>query len=278
MKYILVDGNNLAVRNKVVQENSFKHNGNGQFIKEAWKYMLLNSIFKIAHEHKPWVEIIFCVDSQSPWRKDIYPEYKGNREKSADGNWEEFYEAYNEIQEFISLVLPFKVLKIPRCEADDIIGVIAKEVKNSLIISSDKDMMQCLRHKNTTLYNGIEGKFITSSGPVKDLFIKICTGDKGDNIGSIATRMGEKTAEKLFDGKVEWTDIMKKLFKRNQKLIDFNYIDNNISEKILTEFKNISQVKSFDEVALNRYFELNNMNEFLNKWDTITNRLNSYCN
>ena len=75
------------------------------------------------------------------------------------------------------------------------------------------------------------------------LKIKIILGDKSDNIPAIIKKCGIKTAEKLALNPDELNKIFnkdpdaKKNFERNQRLIDFNYIDEKLKKEYLQKFK-----------------------------------------
>ena len=64
----------------------------------------------------------------------------------------------------------------------------------------------------------------------KDLFVKILTGDKSDNITGVFKKCGPKTACKyydnpeLFKNKLEKEEGSKEKYELNRKIIDFNYI------------------------------------------------------
>ena len=83
-----------------------------------------------------------------------------------------------------------------------------------------KDIMQT--EKNST------------GDPKKDLFIKIVTGDKADNIPRLLKGVGKKTAAKFYDNNELFQKKIKKVdpivmldFDRNTNLIDFNKIPQN---------------------------------------------------
>ena len=71
---------------------------------------------------------------------------------------------------------------------------------------------------------------------------KILRGDEGDNIPSIVGNMSEKDITELIkncDKFESWlnTSDKRKLFENNQKLIDFNFIPDEIRESILDACK-----------------------------------------
>ena len=137
---LLVDMNNLVSRciyaTPVIAEKELD-------IKyQLWKYIIFESLLGTIRKFKPQ-EIILCVDSPNSWRKDIYPIYKQNRTEKReedDFDWERFYNEYNAYLEELK-ILPFNILKVPRTEADDIIGVLAIYLQNTnvIIISTDRD-------------------------------------------------------------------------------------------------------------------------------------------
>lgn len=144
-----------------------------------------------------------------------------------------------------------KVIEENSVEADDIIALTSKHIllkypdAKIWIITSDMDYLQ-LACENITLMN-LKFKKLTDSKACfndanKDLFCKIITGDKSDNIPSVFQKCGIKTAEKyyndkeLFEKKLETTPNAKELYERNRMIIDFNYIPeeyvNNVNEII----------------------------------------------
>ena len=64
----------------------------------------------------------------------------------------------------------------------------------------------------------------------KDLFCKIVTGDKSDNIPSVLPKCGMKTASKFYDNKelfedrLNITDGARERYERNKLIIDFDRI------------------------------------------------------
>ena len=144
-----------------------------------------------------------------------------------------------------------KVIEESNVEADDIIALTSKHILSKYpdakiwIITSDMDYLQ-LACENVTLMNLKYKKLTDSKGSFndadKDLFCKIITGDKSDNIPSVFPKCGIKTAEKyyndkvLFEKKLEITPNAKELYERNRMIIDFNYIPeeyvNNVNEII----------------------------------------------
>lgn len=71
-------------------------------------------------------------------------------------NWDEFFLHLNEFVEDFASNLPIVSLRLQHCEADDIIGIVCKNLsKNNkiIIVSTDYDYAQCLKYSNVKLFN-----------------------------------------------------------------------------------------------------------------------------
>jgi uncharacterized protein YcgL (UPF0745 family) len=90
--------------------------------------------------------IYFVSDSYSNWRKQVYPDYKGNRTKSEDIDWEFVSTVYSEFKR--DLPKRIKLFEQDRVEGDDWIYFLTKKTNekniSSLIISNDGDIKQLL--------------------------------------------------------------------------------------------------------------------------------------
>jgi 5'-3' exonuclease len=105
--------------------------------------------------------IVYTIDSSS-WRKKLLDqEYKANRKKSSDINWNEIYNVHNEFVKSLES-LGVIVSRIQGAEADDLIyawsSLLNQNGQNSMIISGDNDLLQLVNHDkssgaNTLYYN-----------------------------------------------------------------------------------------------------------------------------
>lgn len=91
-------------------------------------------------------EIIICLDGRDCWRKEAFPNYKVKRSKvkvEDNRDWDLIYKTNNEfIEELKTNGFPFIIAEHEKCEADDLVAILAKEKSKSsdvIIISSDKD-------------------------------------------------------------------------------------------------------------------------------------------
>jgi 5'-3' exonuclease len=77
----------------------------------------------------------------------------------------------------------------------------------------------------------------------KDLFVKIVTGDKSDNIKGVFKKCGPKTACKYFDNKelfqkkLDSEEGAMERYLLNKKIIDFNEIPEELEKNFLESYK-----------------------------------------
>ena len=105
----------------------------------------------------PFSKVYLVSDTKGKsWRKDIYPEYKMNRKKDSDIDWEFVYNTYGE---FKSNVKGVKVLESPGIEGDDFIAYLLKETnlkgQSNIIISNDYDIKQLIDYSLDPSYINI---------------------------------------------------------------------------------------------------------------------------
>jgi 5'-3' exonuclease len=138
---------------------------------------------------------------------------------------------------------------VENAEADDVIAVLANKLYNQdknrliVIISNDNDYLQLVNDK--TLIWSLQNKLLNSKVETTSqemLMRKILRGDEGDNIPSIVGNMSEKEITELIQNREKFelwlnTSDKRKLFENNQKLIDFNFIPDEIRESILEACK-----------------------------------------
>ena len=171
------------------------------------------------------------------WRNKYIKNYKSGR-GDGDPNIKKLFEiAYSE-NLFVKSGAKF-ILAYPELEADDCLAITAKHIvetqpdANVWIITSDMDYLQ-LAGERIHLVD-LKFKDLTDSknsfkDPKKDLFCKIVSGDKSDNIPSVLPRCGMKTAAKfyenseLFEDRMNITDGSRERYERNQLIIDFDRI------------------------------------------------------
>jgi len=187
------------------------------------------------------IEIIFAKDCKRNdiWRNELFPEYKKSRKVNNEIG-EFFVHTYNNI------IHKYNYISVDKCEADDIIGVLTKELYKDnkiYIITGDMDYLQLLYNENIQIYDLKYKSFREKSiGYKDDLLKKIVLGDSSDNIPSIHKKLGVKTVEKylndreLLQNKLK-DSLINQQFMLNKKLIDMDLIPDNFIKNILQIFK-----------------------------------------
>ena len=253
---ILIDYNQIALSNIIIQklndENMIRH-------------MILNSIRMYNKKYRDdYGQMGICCDGPNTWRREYFPEYKANRKKGRDDSgldWNEIFRILNLVRDEISTNLPYKVLHLDGCEADDIIGTLVLETQEFgkdepvKIVSSDKDFIQLQRFKNVSQFSPIQKKEVKDKNPRTYLFNHIIKGDSGDGVPNVKSADNTFVEEGLRQTPIrakqieEWLDNSEKLseimdseiyrnYQRNKTLIDLNEIPENVSTSIINKFNN----------------------------------------
>jgi 5'-3' exonuclease len=174
------------------------------------------------------VVVIFDGIGGSNARRNLYPEYKANRNSSRITNHnifsskdEESESINNQISRLVQYLqcLPITVISIDGLEADDIIGYLANkfqahdETQKVTIMSADKDFLQLVSDK-VHCYSPTKKKIYTPKDVLEEFGVsssnflnyKILMGDTSDNIPGI-TGLGPKKLIKLFPELVNNTKV-----------------------------------------------------------------------
>lgn len=182
----------------------------------------INMLLKVLDVEKP-TKLAIAFDTAKPsFRKEIYKEYKSNREAPPE-------DLIVQIPHILRSVDCFgiKRLEMEGYEADDIIGTLAKKAESEgysvEIITGDKDLMQLVT-EHITVYDtmkdkrfdpaGVKEKFGVEANQVID-FLGLM-GDASDNIPGVSG-IGEKTAAGLLNEFGSMEGIYKNLDKIKQE-------------------------------------------------------------
>ena len=263
---ILVDFNQIAISNLMI---NLKMNHIDGVEEDMLRHMILNSLrFNRNKFSKEYGELIICCDGRNTWRKDVFPFYKQNRKKTraASGyNWGKIFDVLNTIREELDEHFPYKVIHNDRAEADDIIAILAKNWidEKVLILSGDKDFMQLQKFDNINQYSPVQKKFLRTKDPKEFLFEHIVRGDVGDGIPNCLSKdstfvTGDRqkpvTKKRLDEwmkaGKVTTGDVT--WFDRNRRLIDLEYIPEDLRDEIILQYEAAKPLHSGDELAARR--------------------------
>ena len=173
-------------------------------------------------------------------------------------DWNEIFRIVNLIREEIQENLPYKVLHMEGCEADDIIGALAIRTQEFgqgepvMIVSSDKDFIQLQKYNNVKQWSPIQKKAVTDKSPRNYLFNHIMRGDAGDGIPNVLSKDdtfmsgGKQTPlrqtridewlENSDDLKAAMPEDLYRNYQRNKTLIDLNEIPQHIQESIINKY------------------------------------------
>lgn len=259
---ILVDLSQVMMSNIFVNAGHYMAPNPGEetgrpFDEGLIRHMVLNSLryYKMKFGKKYGKLVIAC-DSKHYWRKEIFPHYKHGRAKARKESpldWQLIHNTMNLLKAELAEFFPYQVIDIPRAEADDIIGVIAKRehtVEKVLVLSGDKDFVQLQKYKNVDQYAPIQKTFVypADGDAVVSLRTHIMCGDDGDGIPNFMSPddtfvTGQRQVGLKKDNLARWAkeskpenfcDIkMLRGWKRNQQLIDLDYIPKDVVEAIV---------------------------------------------
>jgi 5'-3' exonuclease len=184
------------------------------------------------------------------WRNNIYDNYKETRVYNSEFLGGPFFKLGINI---------IKEMNIPtfyhnHLEADDINALICKHLLNKYnnimiyIIASDMDYLQLVSEKvkiMTLQYKDITTSKHCSGSPDFDLFNKIISGDKSDNISPVFKKCNHSTIVKYYNDKTLFEEQLRlqgceEIYKRNKKLVDFNEIPEDLVLEFMTNITNLS--------------------------------------
>ena len=269
-KFIHTDGQNLFYRQAKMSNPAIGIDGMiGMSL-----HMILNSMKK---EFTTWggTHVVFYLEGKS-WRKSIYPEYKANRKVAfaqltpkEQEDHSLLQEAFDDFVEYLNNKTNITVLRNPTAEADDMISIFIESHPNDehMLISSDSDFFQLLRHPNVTIFDPVKDILIKRDGvydekgkklefsivdckikagkhndnftPDEDwyeyvLFMKCIRGDKTDNIFSAYPGVREKGTKKQIGIREAYEDRNAKGYKWNNFMLQ-RWIDHNQQERRVKE-------------------------------------------
>lgn len=152
-------------------------------------------------------------------KKNLYPDYKGNRNITRITNWDIFDNKEEESEAMVNQMtrliqylhqLPVSLVSIDKIEADDSIGFIANYFKakeeciDVTIMSADKDFYQLIDEK-VSVYSPTKKKTYKTADLLEEygthpnnfLLYKVLMGDVSDNLPGVRG-LGPKKVIKLF--------------------------------------------------------------------------------
>jgi len=216
---VIIDGNNMAHRARHTFELSYRG------VDVSVTYGFLRMVGSILEKFKPTSMMIAWDYGVPEFRRKALPEYKANRHQDDDPDeYEDFVRQMRELSDYILPMTGIVSIIKKGSEADDIMYHASRISKTPvIIISSDKDMFQCI-NENVSVYNPARDTLYTPELiteqygiDVKDIVHwRAIQGDSSDNIQGV-TGIGEKTATKLFQTFGSLSAIENAVMDRNPK-------------------------------------------------------------
>lgn len=238
------------------------------------RHTILMSLKAIYRNHKEaYGEMVIACDDRS-WRRDFYPEYKARRRaEREDGDteyWEKMFGILDTIKAEITANLPWKVVQVKGCEADDVIASLAKQtqefgyMQDVLVVGADSDYKQLLRYPHVKQYSNATKKFVKEADPLFWLHEAILTGQGGkDDIPNIRGRddffvnkkdgerqkpITSKFIQETWNHRHELDKYMSeeeyRNYVRNRTLIDFTCIPDELHAAVIKEWEEQPEVSS----------------------------------
>lgn len=254
--------------------------------------------YVINNVHPTKVILVFDGKGSTQNKKNLYPDYKGNRNISRITNWDVFENKDEETEAMYSQMLrlveylkqlPVYMLSIEKIEADDVIGYLSKYYYNKsndiVIMSADKDFLQLINDK-VQVYSPTKKKFYKEKEleeeygltPTNFLTHKILLGDTSDNLPGIEG-LGPKKLRKFFPEIFEKKSIsLNEIIDLSNKKLNEHALYNkvvicenqlNINKQLMNLIDyNISEndIKQINDIIENNQLQYNKM-KFVTMWN-----------
>lgn len=254
-----------------------------KFSRDLLIHRTLSRIRNIANETRATGIFLAC-DGGRNWRKEYYPEYKGNRDHDADEHFAETLEAMEAVREFFNECTAIPAIKVVGAEADDVIYWVCKHlnVHNIKVVSSDKDFIQLITD-GVELYDPKTKEHTQSANPDYDLFVKCIRGDRSDNIFSAFPRVRETRLARAWVEKTEMANIMETVrpdgekvgdvYRFNKQLIDLSQapqrVHQNIEDEVVRVLNSGSKYNAVKTLRFLSQYGLKNIAKDLDKYKRV---------
>lgn len=235
--HLLLDGKNTVYRSLFAghADKSFMRSGHDYFV--VFLRFLNHYVNRF---HPKSVHVFWDAPSGSIWRREVYPEYKLQR----DGMYVNYdFDVKAEVKRQMAIALEtLNVMNVRQYfregqEADDLVYafVLANPNAQKIIVSSDGDFSQVIyRHGNVDLYSPTT-KAMVEKPAFDPVVLKSLIGDVSDNISGY-NQIGKARAKPL----VENPELLQKFFssdkanvlKNGQKVVVGDQIFN-LNQKII---------------------------------------------
>ena len=268
---ILIDFSQTIIAGLMAQLKA----NDGEMSEDLLRHMIINSLRNYQKRYaEEYGEMVLCTDAANPWRRDFYPHYKANRKKARDNDdmdWTLIFDTLHKVKMEIKENFPYRYMYVENAEADDIIAVLCRTTNEKvLIVSGDKDFQQLHKYDYVKQWSPNLNKFVVQDRPEEFLKEHTLRGDKSDGIPNILSNddcmiegiRQTPSRKPVFDAytrmTIESDDKYYRNYLRNQTLIDFDFIPEDVESRILQEYEKteVVQGKVFDYLRTHRLDDL----------------------
>jgi hypothetical protein len=193
---ILFDYSQVCIANVMVHYRDLRDD-DGALSLDKFRRLVLATVRKNVLKFRAEYgrDVVIAVDSGPSWRKDYFQYYKANRKTGRDEStldWNFIFDSMRAVKEELRDNFPYRVIEVPRAEADDVIGTIAHRFgaqlgdgeHRMLILSGDKDFIQLQTYSNVRQYApvGMKVGYVNGGDPDEFLLEHVIRGDGGDGV------------------------------------------------------------------------------------------------
>jgi len=251
---IIVDYSGIALASIIINKTNDE---------DMIRHMILNSLrmYRTRYKEK-YGDMVLAVDAANNWRRKAFPQYKANRKKHREESsfdWNEAFRILNLVREEILENMPYKVIKIDGCEADDVIGTLVRmkskvefNPEKIMIVSSDRDFLQLQKYSNVKQFSPLKKEEMIEPNARLFLATHIIRGDKGDGVPNILsddnvfvegfrqTPMTKKKVDTIIEdvneGELLYAASWYRNYCRNKTLIDLSETPVSLKNQIINSY------------------------------------------
>lgn len=269
---VLVDFQQVLIANTIVQLTMGKPDIGtiGKSPSDLCRHIILSQLkyFRRLFPQKEYGEMILCLDGADPWRRDIFPYYKGKRKSEKDKSsidWDLVHGICDQLKKEAKKYFPYPVVRVERCEADDVIAILCREIRKDSdepigIVSTDADFYQLHHYGNVKQYAPIKKKFVKpDKAPMSYLLEQVLCGCTGDGIPNVLSdddtfmvegkrakpmtqaRISSLLKDQTCECKGVTPKQIKKNIHRNMRLVNLlnihKYIPKDLYKKVLNRYE-----------------------------------------
>lgn len=203
-------------------------------------YLYTRTFLSLLKRFTPCHSVTFWDGGLSPQRLALYPQYKGGPHEPEPIYY--FNQRFLHTRVLPALNVPS--FQFPHTECDDLLAYSALHLIRTLtlnthviIVSSDGDFSQLLRHSNISRYNFRTKELVTECPLTSRAIFKALVGDASDSIPGVG-RVGHTTAKKLLQNPLRLrsnlTPQQLQNLRRNHRLISLHYASRHLPPAIRT--------------------------------------------